>query len=214
MFDPDVNPYVAKLEQYRDIIVSAWPDISEQGSKIGRGDRAIVVDLGCGAGNFLRDYALQRPDWDFYGFELRYKRLVKGAQKFKKHGLTNIRLFQSRAEDIASWFLPGSLRQVTINFPDPWLKKKQRKHRLLNSAFLRTLHGLLEPEGCWTMKTDQSEYFLATVALIASSDRFEIVAYTEDLHRSYYREQNIPTEFERLFESKGFPVYYIRSKAR
>jgi tRNA (guanine-N7-)-methyltransferase len=214
MFDPDLNPYVAMLERHRDIIVTAPLNICEQSPKIDKGERSIVVDLGCGAGNFLRDYALQRPEWDFYGFELRYKRLVKGAQKFKKHGLTNIRLFQSRAEDIGSWFLPGSLREVTINFPDPWLKKRQRKHRLISTVFLKTLHALLEPEGCWTLKTDQSDYFLTTVALIEAGDLFDIIAYTEDLHRSPYREQNIPTEFEKLFQTKGFPVYYIKSKVR
>jgi len=214
MFDPNLNPYVTQLELHSDIIQTAPLGIQERRPKIAKGLRPIVVDLGCGAGNFLRDYAQALPDWDFYGFELRYKRLVKGALKFKKWGLTNVQLIQARAEELGNWFLPRSIREIHINFPDPWPKKKQQKHRLLNAGFMKTLHQLLERDGSWVLKTDHPDYFFPTLEQIKAMPFFDVVAYSEDLHGSEYMAGNIATEFELLFRSKGCPVYYVKTRVR
>ncbi len=176
--------------------------------------KPIVVDLGCGAGNFLRDYALLFPEYNFYGFELRYKRLVKGALKFKKHNIPNVRLIQARAEDLALWFPQGSLKEVYVNFPDPWPKTRHLKHRLITPGFLERLSGLLEENGTFVFKTDHREYFDPVKSLIESSGLFEVTGYSEDLHHSPFNEQNIPTEFELLFKTKGYPIYYIKSELR
>ena len=205
---------MTKIQQHSDIIRTHLADENPDTTDLINLSRPIIVDLGCGAGNFLRDYALSLPDTDFFGFELRYKRLVKGALKFKKRNLTNVRLIQARAEDIALWFPPGSIREVNINFPDPWPKKKQLKHRLITADFLVILRELLEENGRFVFKTDHQDYFCLAKKLIEESGAFEIIGYTEDLHNSPLHEQNIPTEFELLFKNKGYPVYYIKTKVR
>lgn len=213
-FNPDLNPYVAEVQQHSDIIMAqSTEDIPDRTGFIDL-SKPIIIDLGCGAGNFLRDYARLFPDYSFYGFELRYKRLVKGALKFKKHGLTNIRLIQARAEDVTEWFPSGRVREVNINFPDPWPKKRHLKHRLMTADFLVKLRRLLEKDGHFVFKTDHGDYFQSVVALIKESGLFDIIGYSEDLHRSPLNEQNIPTEFEQLFQGKGYPVFYIKSKVR
>lgn len=209
-----MNPYVAKVQQHSDIIMSQNSEGDPDRSGFISFSKPIIVDLGCGAGNFLRDYARQYPDYNFFGFELRYKRLVKGALKFKKHNLENIRLIQARAEDIASWFPAGSIREVNINFPDPWPKKRHLKHRLMTADFVAKLSQLLEEQGHFVFKTDHQEYFHPVVELVKESGLFDVVGYSEDLHNSPLNEQNIPTEFEQLFQSKGYPIYYIKSKVR
>ncbi|MBU2647507.1 tRNA (guanosine(46)-N7)-methyltransferase TrmB [bacterium] len=213
-FNPNLNPYVAKVQQHRDIIITQ--NTGEDPSAVGGiiSSRPIIVDLGCGAGNFLRDYALLAPEFDFFGFELRYKRLVKGALKFKKHDLSNVRLIQARAEDVALWFQPASIKEIHVNFPDPWPKKRHLKHRLLTADFLMKISRLLEPGGHLVFKTDHRDYFTPVKAQLETGGIFEIIEYTEDLHHSPLNEQNIPTEFELLFKNKGYPIFFIKTKVR
>ncbi len=213
-FDPDLNPYIAQIQHHKDIIRTASIDDVPSFHDFTDLSRPVVVDLGCGAGNFLRDYALSTPDCSFVGFELRYKRLVKSAIKFKKHGITNVRLIQARAEDVALWFPPRSIKEVHINFPDPWPKKRHRKHRLISSEYLKTLAALLVANGRLAFKTDHEDYFHAVINLIEHESLYEIVERSEDLHNSIYNRENISTEFELLFKNKGYPVYYVKIKLR
>jgi len=202
------------MGQHLDIIMPLEMGQEQSGSRSISLKNPIVIDLGCGAGNFLRDYALRHPEYDFYGFELRYKRLVKGALKFKKHNLNNIRLIQAKAEDVTAWFPNRSVREVHINFPDPWPKKRQLKHRLITPRFLAGIGCMLETGGHLVFKTDHQDYFRPVRSLIEESGLFDVVGYSEDLHNSPLNEENIPTEFEQLFRSKGLPIYFIKSKVR
>jgi tRNA (guanine-N7-)-methyltransferase len=214
MLNPDRNPYVSRLEEHRDIIKTLPIESNLEFFDFVRSPGPLIVDLGCGAGNFLRDYAVCRPETRFVGFELRYKRLVKGAVKLKKHAITNVRLVQARAEDIDLWLPQNSTKEIHVNFPDPWPKNRHRKHRLISERFLSTLRRLLTPEGSFFFKTDHEDYFHYVVDRIDACPFLETTAYSEDLHRSEYNEYNILTEFELLFKKKGFPVFYLKTNLR
>ncbi len=212
MFRPELNPYVEKLEEHKDIVFTSHDRESRDLLEFIQSPNPLIVDLGCGAGNFLRDFAQIRPESHFIGFELKFKRLVKGAIKFKKKALTNIRLIQSRAEEIESWIPENRISELHINFPDPWPKTRHQKHRLVSRRFLETVKRLLVPGGVFVFKTDHREYFEFAVDLINSVDFLEILHYSEDLHQSEFHQENLLTEFESLFKGKGYPVYYIKTK--
>lgn len=211
MFKSDLNPYISQIGEHKGIILSVSNNVFTAPLNFANPDSPIIVDIGCGAGNFLRDYALLAPHNNFVGFELRYKRLVKGAIKFKKHNLTNIRLIQARAEDIGLWFQPDSIEEIHVNFPDPWPKNKHRKHRLITPKYLENIASLLKQNGCFIFKTDHEDYFFPVLEMIKQQSFFQIVEYSEDLYKSSCHQRNIPTEFELLFKNKGYPVYYIRT---
>lgn len=211
MFDPDLNPYVSRLEEHRDIVSLPPFEENQEFGDFVKSKKPLIIDLGCGAGNFLRDYALMKPEANFVGFELRFKRLVKGAIKFKKRGIDNVRLVQAKAEDIAVWIPDNNADEIHVNFPDPWPKKRHQKHRLVTSKFLKTLSLLLKNKGSFILKTDHKDYFHWAVDQIKQSPFFEISGYTEDLHNSEFNESNILTEFESLFKGKGFPVYFVKT---
>jgi len=204
------NPYKARISEHPEVILNAeaynsdeyWDFINLKGD--------VIVDLGCGACNFLRQYAERSPEARFIGFELRFKRLHKGAEKFKKRDLNNIRLIRDKAENVGKWFQPKTLSEVHINFPDPWAKKRQLKHRLITKEYLRTIHTLLNQKGHFSFKTDHQSYFIYVTELIHSMQEYEIEEYSEDLHKSEYNERNIPTEFEQLFLGKGLVTYYLK----
>lgn len=209
-----INPYIERMRQHRDIIVTAEGRDSLNGRRFFDPQKRLIVDVGCGSGNFLRDYAISNPDARFLGFELRFKRLVKGAVKFKKHNIANVRLIRTRAEEIADWIAPESAFEIHIAFPDPWAKKKrQRKHRLITAEYLSTIRSLLVRGGCFVFKTDHEEYFREVKELLKQQSDLKLIEYSEDLHRSEYDKRNIPTEFELLFKGKGYPVFYLRTQA-
>ena len=214
IFNPKRNPYVSMIQDHKDIIYT-YPTVTQPTTiEFANPELPVIVDIGCGAGNFLRDYALQNPNINFVGIELRYKRLVKGALKFKKHNIQNVRLIQARAEEIDKWFKPGSLKEIHINFPDPWPKKRQQKHRYITQIYLHTLASLLRNKGHFVFKTDHWDYFLSVTNMIRQSQFFEILDYSEDLHQSEHAEKNIQTEFEQLFKNKAIPVFFLRSVTR
>jgi tRNA (guanine-N7-)-methyltransferase len=214
MFRPELNPYVSKLEEHRDIIKTLPLESNTDFFDFVKADNPLIIDLGCGAGNFLREYAIIKPDSRFVGFELRYKRLVKGALKLKKRNITNVRLVQARAEDIDDWLPEQSTDEIHVNFPDPWPKKRHHKHRLISEQFLSKVNKLLKKDGSFTFKTDHQDYFHYAVDRIKSCPFLDSVSYSEDLHHSEFNDTNILTEFESLFKGKGFPVYYIKTSKR
>lgn len=202
-----VNPYSGKIFDHDDMI---WFSGKEQAQGLedflhGK----ILVDLGCGSGNFLRQYAQHLPDWRFIGFEIRFKRLVRATEKYKRDGLDNIRLIRGMAEEITQWFGPESLDVVHVNFPDPWAKERQKKHRLISELFLEQMHYLLKPGGKFIFKTDHEEYYDSSLPLIEAS-KLSIVQRSRDLHKTDIF--NLKTEFEKLFESKGMPIYYVETQ--
>ena len=206
------NPYILEMDKYKDIIITE--KISNRPDKPfpDHQSEKVIIDIGCGSGNFLRKYAQYYPGYRFYGFELRFKRLVKGAVKFRKRDITNIRLIRDRAENIRDWIKEKTIDEIYVNFPDPWAKKKkQLKHRLITKEYLTELSSLLKPTGHFIFKTDHPIYFQWTMDRLNVHDHFKVIEYSDDLHHSEYDETNIPTEFEQLFRGKGFPVYYVKS---
>ncbi len=206
------NPYIDQMYQYQDIIITSDNKDKFREQNLPGAEKEIIVDLGCGSGNFLRDYARIKPHSQFIGFELRFKRLVKGAIKLRKHGVTNVRLIRAKAEEIASWIKPNSVYEINVNFPDPWAKKRQLKHRLITSEYLTTIHSLLIKKGFFVFKTDHKEYFDQVNDLLRQQTNLDVIEYSEDLHQSEFNAENIPTEFELLFKGKGYPVYYLKSQ--
>ena len=169
----------------------------------------LVFDLGCGSGNFLIEQALRNPETAYVGFELRFKRLVKSAEKAEKNGLENVWFIRERAEEFARYARPGSLDRVHVNFPDPWPKRGQWKKRLVNAAFLENLIELLKPGGMFFLKTDHSGYFLHVLEQVYALKNLKRVGFSNDLHRYGAMEPNVRTEFEMLFRSKQKPVYFL-----
>lgn len=172
----------------------------------------VYCELGSGSGMHLISCAERNPRAFYIGFELRFKRTFRTAEKAERLSLNNLIIVRSKAESIAEVFGRGSLSGVYINFPDPWDKKKWLKHRMLNPEMIRTLHDLLTPNGFLSYKTDHKEYFNATENLLSNENLFSVCSKTENLYQSHYLADNIPSEFENLFCSKGQPIYWLQAR--
>lgn len=205
----EINPYTRYVHDYPAILL-AEPTPQALGKRLAAASGGpIVLDLGCGSGNFLLELAGHHPDHRFVGFELRYKRLVKGARKVERRGLHNVLLLRDRAEHFPSYFGKESISRVHVNFPDPWPKSGERGKRLVNEAFLDALEPVLSPGGCFCLKTDHSGYFLHVLSLLEGRKDWRLRTFRNDIMRRPLTRFLPRSEFEQLFRSKGKSIHYL-----
>jgi len=174
----------------------------------------VLVELGSGMGNHLVAQALRSPQAFLVGFELRFKRLYRSAEKADIAGAKNLLIVQDDARHLALNFAPGTLKAVFVNFPDPWSKRKWLKHRLLTDKFVATFRELLCPGGVLAYKTDQQQAFEGTLEVLKADQGLEITKLSYDLHNSEFAKDNLRTEFESLFVGQKLPIYMVEARKR
>jgi len=210
------NPYIEKIYNYSDLIlVHPTPEsFQELWSSKGGSRTKTHAEIGCGSGAYLRELSQRFPQDQFVGMELRYKRLVQAARKLRKDESTNVVLLKDYGERLHEYLGKDNLDVLHVNFPDPWAKKAQRKHRLLSADFFNTIHPLFRKGGKFLFKTDHQEYFQSVLELLHELPNYKIENSTTDLHQSPLNEGSILTEFEQLFKSKANPeIGYLEAHA-
>lgn len=124
----------------------------------------IVVELGCGKGEYTVDLAQRNPAFDYVGVDIKGARLWKGAKYATEYNLGNVAFLRTRIEFIGSLFAPDEVSEIWITFADPQLKKP--KKRLTSPLFLERYRNLLKKGGIVHLKTDSRllhEYTRAVV---------------------------------------------------
>lgn len=172
---------------------------------------SLVLEIGSGSGGHLIALAEREPDTFHLGFELRYKRVFRTAEKAELRGLQNLTVVRGDARMLSEILGGFKASGCYINFPDPWGKKSWKKHRIMSEEYLSLLYQHLSPEGFLSYKTDHQEYFRWTIELVERLPHFDVIEHTEHLHESPYIDSNITTEFESLFLSQGLPIYYLKA---
>lgn len=115
----------------------------------------LHLDIGCARGQFLLAMAQQFPNWNFIGVEIRAPLVRSANQTRNELGLTNLHyLFCNISTSLESLFAPASLKGVSIQFPDPWFKRRHQKRRVVQSDFLDAVARCLAPEGFLFIQSD------------------------------------------------------------
>lgn len=132
--------------------------------------RPLELEIGSGKGLFLASASQQQPEHNFLGVEIAYKYARFSAARLATAGHENAKVLAGCGQRFLRDFVPSdSLEAVHVYFPDPWWKKRHRKRRVLNEAFLKHVVRTLRPGGRLHFWTDVKEYYDATLELIASS---------------------------------------------
>ena len=209
------NDYIRQIYHYPEIIIphSTPEQFQKTWVRLCPANAVVHVEIGCGSGRYLLELSRSFPQHRFVGFELRYKRLVLAAKKIKKAQCSNILLLKAQGEYLADYFTQHSIDKIHINFPDPWCKIKQRKHRLLNADFLEKITPLQRHGGEFLFKTDHQEYFQTVRNMLTDFPQYQLLEQTTDLQQSPYQAGNIETEFEQLFKYKANPrIAYLKAR--
>jgi len=160
----------------------------------------LEVDLGSGDGSFLAQYAARHPERNFIGVERLLGRLRKLDRKGRCAGLANLRGLRIESAYFLEYLLPPhSACALHVYFPDPWPKRKHRRHRLINERFPVLAAQALEPGGTVYLRTDDPPYFDQMTAVFAASPAFRPVDTPAEL-------AGLLTDFERDFAARGIPT--------
>ena len=157
----------------------------------------LEVELGCGDASFLVEYARRNPARNFIGVERLLGRINKLDRKGRRAGLTNLRGVRVESSYFLQYLLPPhSAGALHIYFPDPWPKKKHRKHRLIGGDFPALARAALVSGGAVYLRTDDVDYFGQMTEVFATDKEFQKMDTPEEL-------VEIATDFERAFNFKG-----------
>ncbi len=178
----------------------------------------IILELGCGKGEYATNLALQNPDKNFIGIDLKGNRMWKGAKFAFEKKLTNIAFLRTQIEFVDSFFGKNEIQEIWITFPDPQLKKRRNKKRLTSALFLNKYLHFLKPDGLINLKTDNTVLYDYTLNLIKHNN-LEIKATTSDLYNEALTDKGmlfdallIQTYYEQQYLKKGKKIKFIQFK--
>ncbi len=166
-------------------------------AKLFPGDQPVEVELGSGDGSFLAEYARRHAEHNFIGVERLLGRLRKLDRKGRRAGLTNLRGVRIESSYFLEYLLPThSAVALHIYFPDPWPKRKHRRHRLINERFPALARQALAPGGTVYLRTDDASYFEQMTGVFAADPAFRPLETPGELSA-------LLTDFEKDFEARG-----------
>ena len=174
-----------------------------------RASLPLVIELGCGKGEYTVGLARMFPEMNFVGVDIKGSRLWKGAKYAYENKMQNVGFLRTRIEFIASFFGIDEVDQIWLTFPDPQLKKS--KKRLTSPGFLDRYRKFLKERGVVHLKTDSSELYHYTMSVILTN-QLELLEATTDLYNSASTDEilSIKTFYEQQFLDLGKPIFYLR----
>ena len=180
-----------------------------------KNENPIVIELGCGKGEYTVGLAAAHPDQNFIGIDIKGDRIARGAQAALELGLTNVAFLRTDIQYLAEFFDDQEVDSIWITFPDPQLRDRQEKHRLTYPGFLKLYHRLLKPGGWLHLKTDNLPFFEYSLGTLPDTG-YTILAATTDLYASPLNEMHlgIKTKYEVMFHAKGFAINYLQSQKK
>lgn len=181
-----------------------------------KNDNPLVLELGCGKGEYSVSLAKLNPKTNFLGIDIKGARFWRGAKSALEENLDNVGFLRTQIELVGYIFEENEVDEIWITFPDPQIKYKRTKHRLTNEDFLNKYKKILKPGGVVHLKTDSEFMHGYTLGLLHGLR--ETIEYA---HHDVYGSDgapeavtNIQTFYENQYLEKGKKITYIRFKFR
>ncbi|MDR1518432.1 MAG: tRNA (guanosine(46)-N7)-methyltransferase TrmB [Dysgonamonadaceae bacterium] len=174
-----------------------------------KNDNPIVIELGCGKGEYTVGLARLYPEKNFIGIDIKGARMWKGATQALQEKLANAAFLRTHIEMIHHFFAENEVSEIWITFPDPRMQKPNR--RLTSARFMRGYSLILRTQGVVHLKTDSNFLFTYTKAMIAENS-LPVLFETENLYASNPDDKilNIQTFYEQQWLARGLNIKYIK----
>ena len=175
----------------------------------------IVLELGCGRGEYTVGLAQRYPDKNFIGIDIKGARMWTGATESLNEGMTNVAFVRTRIEFISRFFAQGEVAEIWLTFSDPQMKKPTK--RLTSTYFLERYRRFLINDGLIHVKTDSNFLFTYTEYMLREN-QLPVVCATRDLYSDEARQQlpqalidvlQIKTYYEQQWLSRGLPIKFV-----
>ena len=172
----------------------------------------IVLELGCGKGEYTVGLAKRYPNKNFIGIDIKGARFWRGAKTALEETLPNVAFIRTQIELVEHLFFTQEVAEIWITFPDPQIKYKRTKHRLTNPVFLDRYKQILSPSGCVHLKTD-SEYMHGYTLGLLQGMGLPIAYANHDVYKNEGSPEEvlgIQTFYENQYLAVGKPITYLR----
>lgn len=175
-------------------------------------DNPIVLELGCGKGEYTLGLARMYPNKNFIGIDIKGARLWRGAKTAIEEEMGNVAFVRTQIELIDQIFGKNEVSEIWITFPDPQIKYKRTKHRMTNEVFLKKYAEVLMDNGLMHLKTDSEFMHGYTLGLLHGTGR-EVIYANHDVYKNEGSPKevlSIQTFYEKQYLEQGKPITYIK----
>ncbi|MBT8266249.1 MAG: tRNA (guanosine(46)-N7)-methyltransferase TrmB [Bacteroidia bacterium] len=181
-----------------------------------KNDHPIVLELGCGKGEYSVELARRNPDRNFIGIDIKGARFWRGAKTAVEESIENVAFLRIQIELIEHAFAENEVDEIWITFPDPQIKYKRTKHRMTNTHFLKAYKKILKPDGIVHLKTD-SEFMHGYTLGLLHGEGHEVIYANHDVYKNEGSPNEvtaIQTFYESQYLEQNKPITYIRFKIK
>jgi tRNA (guanine-N7-)-methyltransferase len=174
-----------------------------------KNDNPIVLELGCGKGEYTVALGKLYPDKNFIGIDIKGARMWTGAQQSHNEGMTNVGFLRTHIELIPHFFAQNEIDEIWLTFPDPQMKKLRK--RLTATNFMHLYQQILKPNGIIHLKTDSNLMFTYTCEMIKANN-FNVLFSNNDLYHSDLNDPilSIQTFYEQQWINRGLTIKYVK----
>ena len=177
-----------------------------------KNDNPIVLELGCGKGEYTVALAKNNPNINYIGVDIKGARFWRGAKTAIEENLPNVAFLRTQIELIDLCFDENEVSEIWITFPDPQIKHTRLVHRLTNLAFLKKYHHILKTDGIVHLKTDSEFMHGYTIGLLQGLEQEIIYAHHHiyNIPETPKEATNVQTFYEKQYLEKGKAITYLK----
>ncbi len=183
-------------------------------STVFKNNNPLVLELGCGKGEYSVALAKKFPKKNFIGIDIKGARFWRGAKTAIEENIPNVAFLRTQIELINYSFAENEVDEIWITFPDPQIKYQRTKHRMTNQEFLKRYKKILKPDGHVNLKTD-SEFMHGYTLGLLQGEGHEIIYANHDVYKNEGSPEEvtgIQTFYEEQYLEQNKPITYIRFK--
>ncbi len=171
----------------------------------------IVLELGCGRGEYTVNLAEKFPEKNFVGVDWKGARLWRGAKTVQENKMQNVAFLRIMIQNILNFFSKDEVSEIWITFPDPQPQKTRERKRLTALRFLNQYKQILVEGGIIHLKTDNKFFYDYTLGVVTENNLKNLYA-TDDLYHSDAEDEilGIKTTYEKMFLEKGSKICYLK----
>ena len=228
LLQPDASAVLAKEPGSKELKLNDHPIKGNWGKEMFGNDHPIVLELGCGKGDYTVALARRHPEINYIGVDIKGARLWKGAKEATEAAMPNVAFLRTRIEFIEAFFGPGEVSEIWLTFSDPQLRGSKNA-RLASPLFLERYRKFLKADGVVHLKTDSRYLYEYTQAVCKVND-LRVLACGTDIYGGWAPPSNtaegghgfgdmypltldmvaqVQTFYEKMFLQMGLPITYM-----
>lgn len=209
LVQPSASAILAKEPGSKELRLNDHPLKGRWGADIFGNDNPIVLELGCGKGDYTIALALLNPGVNYIGVDIKGARLWRGAKTATEENIPNVAFLRTRIEFIEAFFGPSEVSEIWLTFSDPQLRGSENS-RLSSPLFLERYRKFLKPGGIVHLKTD-SRYLYEYTQAVCKVNNLPVITCSTDVYHDNVPDEvtAVQTFYEKMFLEMGLPITYM-----